>query len=236
MKPKRNEEHREEAELRNTTRRILVLTALISTVFGVLYFVGLMGKLIVNGSIHATSSQGISTVSAAVGLLWDITLLILFVALRYQIPRSKAVLADLGLLFMTLLTAVSSINWYVQLTLVPKLAQSGDTVLLALLDVHNVDSLMYAMEHLAWGLFYGLAVLFMALAIQGGKLETWIRGLLIAGGVMSILYVPGILIANAVLIDLGYYAAGVLLPATTVLLMIRYRVNTARETMAPAHV
>jgi hypothetical protein len=82
---------------------------------------------------------------------------------------------------------------------------------------------MYAMEHLGWGLFYGLATIFMALAIEGGKIGTWIRWLFIVGGVMSILYIPGIMIANQFLIDLGYYAAGVLLPVTTVLLAIRFR-------------
>ena len=208
---------------RDAARQILVVTAVISTVFGVLYFLGLMGKLIVNGSIHATSSPAISMLSAAIGLLWDITLVILFVALRRQIPERRAVFAELGLLFMLLLAASSSINWYVQLTLVPQLSQSGNTTALALLDIHEIGSLMYAMEHLGWGLFYGLATIFMALAIEGGKIGTWIRWLLIVGGVMSILYIPGIMIANQFLIDLGYYAAGVLLPVTTVLLAIRFR-------------
>ena len=39
---------------------------------------------------------------------------------------------------------------------------------------------------------------------------------------MSLLYLSGILVANQVLIDLGNYAAGVLLPVTTFLLAIRY--------------
>jgi hypothetical protein len=207
----------------NTSRQILFFTAVVSTIFGILYFLGLMGKLIVNGSIHAASSESISMVSAAVGLLWVITLVIMFVALKRQITGSKAVLAELGVVFMVLLAAGSSVNWYVQLTLVPRIAQSGDPTLLAILDIHNVDSVMYAMEHLAWGLFYGLATIFMALAIEGGRIETWIRWLLIAGGIMSILYLPGMLTANQVLIDLGYYAAGVLLPITTILLASRYR-------------
>jgi hypothetical protein len=209
----------------NRSRQILLLTSMISTVFGVLYFVGLMGKLVVNGSIHATSSPAISMVSAAVGLLWDITLVILFLALRRQIAGSKAIFAELGSVFMILLAAGSGVNWYVQLTLVPKMVQGGDATTLALLDIHNVDSLMYAVEHLAWGLFYGLATIFMALAIEGGKIETWIRRLLIVGGVMSILFIPGRLIGNQVLIDLGYYAAGVLLPITTTLMTIRFRRN-----------
>ena len=162
-------------------------------------------------------------VSAAVGLLWDVTLVVLFLALRQQITGSKAIFAELGMVFMVLLAAASSLNWYTQLTLVPKIAQSGDMQTMALLDIHNVDSVMYAIEHLAWGLFYGLAAIFMGLAIEGGNIETWIRWLLIVGGVMSILFIPGQLIGNQILIDLGYYAAGVLLPITTILLFIRFR-------------
>jgi hypothetical protein len=77
------------------------------------------------------------------------------------------------------MAAISGVNWYVQLTLVPKLVQSSDTAFLVLLDIHNLHSIMYAMEPLAWGLFYGLATIFMALAIQGEKIETSIRWLLI---------------------------------------------------------
>jgi hypothetical protein len=82
---------------------------------------------------------------------------------------------------------------------------------------------MYAMEHLAWGVFYGLATIFMAVAIPAGRIETWIKWLFITGGVLSILHVVGIIAGVHVLIDLGYFAAGVLLPITTLLLAIRYR-------------
>ena len=210
---------------RNTARQILLLTTTLSTLFGVLYFAGLMGKLVVNGSIHATSSPAISMVSAAVGLLWDITLVILFLALRRLIPGSKMIFAELGSVFMILAAAGSSINWYVQLTVVPKIVQAGDANTLALLDIHNIDSMMYALEHLAWGPFFGLATIFMAAAIEDGKIETWIRWLLIASGVMSLLFVPGRLMGSQVLIDLGYYAAGILLPVTTTLMTVRFWKN-----------
>lgn len=210
---------------RVSERRILLFTAAGSTFFGVLYFLGLMGKLIVNGSIHAESSPAISMVAAAIGLLWVVTLVILFVALRRLLPGSKEVYANLGLAFMVLLAACSSVNWYVQLMLVPRLASSGESSLLALLDIHNINSLMYAMEHLSWSLFFGLATIFMAVAFDGKGIEVWIRWLFIAGGVMSILYIPGMMYMNQFLIDLGYYAAGVLLPITTILLVIRFRKN-----------
>jgi hypothetical protein len=203
-------------------RRILLVTAVLSTIFGILYFVGLMGKLLVNGTIHAQSSPAISMIAACIGILWDVTLVILFVALRRRIPESRSVYADLGVVFVVLLASVSTVNWYVQLTLIPRLAGSGNAAVLELLDIHNLNSVMYAMEHLAWGLFFGLAVIFMALAIQGGRIEAWLRGLLIAAGIMSILFIPGYMTANQFLMDLGYYAAGVILPITTILLAIRY--------------
>jgi hypothetical protein len=217
-----NKARTDELADRKTARKILFLVAVISTIYGTLYFIGLMGKLLANGSIHAASSPAVSMVSAAIGLLWDITLVILFATLRRQINPGKAVFADHGMAFVLLMAAGSSLNWYIQLVLVPRIAQPGDAIILALLDIHNVRSIMYAMEHLSWRLFYGLAVIFMALAIEGGKIESWIHWLLIVGGGMSIAYIPDILSANQFLIDLGYYAAGVLLPITTVLLAIKY--------------
>lgn len=213
----------ESKDARETSRRILYLAAVISTIFGFLYLLGLTGKLIVDGSIHSASAPPIQVVSAATGLLWDITLVILFAALRRQMTGKAAVFAELGLIFMLLMGATSSINWYVQLTLVPRISAAGDANLLALLDIHNVGSLMYAIEHLAWGLFYGLATIFMALAFSGGRIESWIRWLFAIGGVLSILHVLGIISGVHALIDLGYFAAGVLLPVTTLLLALRYR-------------
>jgi hypothetical protein len=214
---------REDVDTRNPTRRILFLAAVISTVFGVLYLLGLTGKLIVDGSIHSVSAPPIQMLSAAIGLLWDISLLIMFVALRRQIASRNAVYADLALVFMALLCATSSINWFVQLTLVPRISPTDDPNLLALVDIHRVSSVMYAIEHLAWGVFYGLATIFMAMAIRGGRVETWIRWLFGVGGVLSILHVFGIMTGVHALIDLGYFAAGVLLPITTLLLAVRFR-------------
>ena len=223
MKTEMGDTQLEDVAARRTARRVLVVTAVISTVCGVLYFLGLAGKWAVDGTIHSASSPSIQMVSAAMGLLWDATLVAMFVALRRQLARRHAVWAELGVAFMALLCATSSINWFVQLTLVPQVARTGDAALLALVDVRGESSIMYAIEHLAWGLFYGLATIFMALAIEGGKLERWIRWLFLVGGALSIVHVLGIVMASGPLTDLGYFAAGVLLPVATALLALRFR-------------
>jgi hypothetical protein len=214
--------HSQDKGATNTTRQILFVAALISTLFGFLYFLGLAGKYFVDGSIHSVSAPSIQMVSAGIGLLWDVTLLILFVALSRQISRGYSIYAELAWIFMALVCATSSINWFVQLAILPRIAGGGDAALLALVDVHNNNSVMYAIEHLGWGIFYGLATVFIAISFGDGKLENLIRWLLIAGGILSILHVFGIITNNLTFGDLGYIAWGLLLPLTTTILAIRF--------------
>ena len=213
----------ERNQAKAAAQRVLFLMALFSTLLGVLYLIGLVGKIIVDGTVHSVSSPGIQLVSAIIAILLDLSLLILFITLRWQISGKHLVFADLAVVFMVLVCATSTINWFVQLAVVPRLAQSGNPGLLALLNVHEDLSLMYAVEHLGWGLFYGLATIFMAIALGSNKLENWVRGLLIVGGTLSILHLIGIIIANPIIADLGYLAWGVLLPFTTMLLAVRYK-------------
>jgi hypothetical protein len=201
-------------------KRIAYLMAVFSSIFAFLYLLGLVGKLIVDGPVHSTSSQGIQTISAIIAILLDLSLLILFTGMRRLISGKNSLFADLAVVFMTLTCATSSINWFVQLAFLPKIVQGGNSTMIALLDIHNTSSLMYAMEHLGWGIFYGLGLIFMGVAIGRGKLESWIRWLLLLGGSLSIIHVFGIIAGSQVMGDLGYIAWGVFLPFTTFLLAI----------------
>ena len=213
----------EPAEARRMARQIVFLMAALSTVLGGLYLIGLVGKLIVDGTVHSSSSPAVQMVSAVVALLWDLALLVLFVALRWQTAPKYAVFTELAVVFMALVCVSSSINWFVQLAVLPGIVQRGDASLVALVDVHSPTSITYAVEHLGWGIFYGLATIFMAIALGGARLERWIAGLFIFGGALSLLHVIGIASANSAIGDLGYLAWGVLLPITTTLLAVRFR-------------
>jgi hypothetical protein len=208
---------------KKSSGQIVFFTATCSTLLGILYLIGLAGKLIVDGTIHSSSSPTVQIASAIIAILWNLSLLIMFVALRRQFSGRNAVFAELAMIFMTLVCAISSINWFVQLTIVPKIVEAGEPTILALVDVHNDLSVTYAMEHLGWGVFYGITAIFAAIAMSGDKLERWIRWLFVAGGVLSLLHVIGIITTDLVLSDLGYMAWGMLLPVTTTLLALRYR-------------
>jgi hypothetical protein len=145
------------------------------------------------------------------------------VALRWLASERRRIFAELGLVFMALLAGMSSITWFVRLAIVPGLAHGGGSAVLALLTPYSPGSVLFAVEMLGWGLFYGLAVLFAAFAFEGGQLEAWIRGLLAASGILSLLHAVGIAAAQPVLNKLGYPAWGLLLPAATILLAVWLR-------------
>ena len=212
----------EKQAARQSAHKIAFTAAVISSILGSLYLMGLLGKLIVDGTVHSTSSQGVQSISAVVALLWNISLLILFVALRRLISGSKKIYADLAKAFMTLVCGISSINWFAQLTILPQLVAAGDPSA-SLVDVHNNLSITYAVEHLGWGIFFALAVLWMAAGFDGSKLALWIRWLFIGSGVLSILHTIGVATNNPMISDLGYIAWGVLLPAATILLAVIFR-------------
>jgi hypothetical protein len=213
----------ERSQAQAAAQRILFLMAVLATILGGIYLLGLIGKLIVDGSVHSVSSPGIQLLSAVIAILWDLSLLVLFAALRWQITGKGMIFAELAFVFMILVCAASSTSWFVQLSVIPRLGEGANPALQALLDIHQGLSLTYAMEHLGWGLFYGLAAICLAAALQGGRLENWLRGLLAVGGSLSLLHLVGVIVDNAWLTDLGYIAWGVLLPATTLLLAVRYK-------------
>ena len=67
--------------------------------------------------------------------------------------------------------------------------------------------------------------LFAAFAISDGKFKRWLRWLLAGGAILSLLHAVGVILSSPVLIFLGFPAWGLLLPATTALLAIRFRIS-----------
>jgi hypothetical protein len=198
------------------------ITAVLSTIFGILYLLGLSVNLIVGGTTHS-ENPAIQLLSATIAIVWLQTLLVLFVALRWNAPENGRFLAEVALVFMALVCAVSSTNWFVRLAVLPRVAQAGDQTILNLIDPYNPASIMFAMEHLGWGVFFGLATLFAGFALSGGRLESWARGLLVTAGLLSLLHAFGLVIANPLLSFLGYPAWAILLPAATLLLAFLFR-------------
>ena len=103
------------------------------------------------------------------------------------------------------------------------MAQAADPGLAAILDPYNPSSLSYALEHLGWGLFLGLATVLGGVALGSRHASRWLRWSLIATGILSLGHFIGVIIASDALVILGFVSWGVALPVASLLLAALFR-------------
>jgi hypothetical protein len=193
--------------------------AVVSTLVNIFY----LGVLIYNFSTFGMTfppPEPTPTLAAIASILGAQLLIILMVILRRDVDESRRVFADLAVVFMVLLSAMTSANRYVYLSILPVIAESGDTVTVALLHSYSPTSFMWGIENLGWGLFFGLGALFVAFAFS--PQEKGLRWMFGVSGVLSLLHAVGFIIRHPILTLLGFPAWGIFLPIGTVLLAIRF--------------
>jgi len=200
------------------SRKIGFGMAACSAVFGLLYLFGVGLNLITSGSVYPSGSD-VRLISAVIALLWNLALLILFVALRREAEPSREVLCEIALVFAILTCGASCASWFAGLIVYPRLIQFSDPALAALFDPYDGTSFAYALEHLGWGLFFGLASVFAGLALQPG----WVRWSLLVTGVLSLGHFLGVILNQEALIVLGYISWGIALPISSALLAGLFR-------------
>jgi len=81
---------------------------------------------------------------------------------------------------------------------------------------------MFALEMLGWGFFIGIAALFAAPLFRGDSLQTSIRWVTVAFGILSLISVIGFM-TETPLTMAGFIAWGPLLLALAVLLVLYFR-------------
>lgn len=203
-------------------QKIGFTAAAASAFFGFLYLLGLGINLITSGSVYP-SGNDVRHISTIIALLWNLALVILFTTLRWETKSSRAILAELALVFGILVCATSSTSWFLRLTAYPRLLQSAEANLAPLLDPYSPSSLAYALEHLGWGLFFGLACLFAGYALKSRSGMDWLQVSFGITGLLSLAHLVGIVAGSSLLTAFGFIAWGMVLPLACLLLASRFR-------------
>ena len=175
----------------------------INVVFGALYF-GFAVFLLAVPQAFQIGTNGI----AVVILLFMPWVILEWVTIHYSIPRGRRVFTLGSLIFVAILTVLTSINRYNALTVVPQATAMGKTDVLEWFQPYGSPSIMLSIEILGWGWFYGLACLCLAPAFGRDKLERTIFWVLVASGVFSIGSVLGPILGNMYLNFIGVPAWG----------------------------
>lgn len=119
----------------------------------------------------------------------------------YAAPGAKAYSLT-ALTFMILLAGITSSVHFVVLTVSRQIEAAGLTWA-PLLFSFKWPSVAYTLDILAWDIFFALAMLFAAPVFKGGRLETTLRLLMIVSGVLSLVGLVGVPLANMQIRNIG---------------------------------
>ena len=141
------------------------VAAVVSVLLGSVYLIAIVVGILKEG-LAFPPAKSIQFVGAIVSILSGIDLIVLMVALKPHIVADRQLLVDISIIFMALLCGATSINRYVQLAIVPQFGDPENHAIIQLIHPYGPKSIMFAIESLGWGLFYGLAALFCGFCLD----------------------------------------------------------------------
>src|SRR5215218_8530145 len=147
----------------------------------------------------------------------------LMVAVHAWAPTHAKTLTLTSVVFMGLLAGMTSIVHFCILTLSrqPEFARQS---WLPLVLSFNWPSVVYALDILAWDIFFALSMLFAAPVFWGSRLARWIRVLMIASGVLALAGLSGVVANDMQLRNIGIVGyVGVFLVVAALLAVLFYR-------------
>jgi hypothetical protein len=129
-------------------------------------------------------------------------LVALMVAVHAWAPAHVKVLSLTALVFMTLLAGVTASLHFVMLTLSrqPEFAQKSWAPLVL---SFRWPSVAYALDILAWDVFFPLSMFFAAPVFSGSRLAAWIRVVMIVSGMLALGGLTGVVTGDMQLRNIG---------------------------------
>jgi hypothetical protein len=143
------------------------------------------------------------------------------VAIHAWASQETKVLSLMALVFMGLLAGLTSSLHFVILTVSRHAAFAG-LAWLPLFLSFKWPSVAYALDILAWDVFFPLSVLSAAPVFSGGRLATSIRVLMVVGGVLALGGLSGVIVGDMRLRNIGIVGYAGVFPVTTLLLAILF--------------
>jgi hypothetical protein len=154
-------------------------------------------------------------------VLLTLTFPVLMAAVYLHAPAERKIWGLLGLVFALIYGAILGMNyWIMQAVVSPGLA-AGRWDGLDLFVIGSPNSIAFSLEGFGYFLM-GLSMLFAGFVFSGGKLERWIRGLLLINGIQVLAVVAGMLgIWVVTMISLLVWCLS--FPVVSVLLAVLFR-------------
>jgi len=165
-----------------------------------------------------TATASIQPFATVVGFLLTLSFLVVMACIHSYAPEEKKVFSLVGLSFAIIYATLISVNYFIQLTFVRQ-----TTFDVSVFDMANSQSMMWVIEVLGY-FFMGLSTLFAAPVFGSGRVESLVKWLFIANGILGILTPIGYALNLPIQVLLGGLIIwDILMPISTALLAYFFR-------------
>jgi hypothetical protein len=206
-----------------TARSLGIFSAAVTVILLVAYTVTLTVGLASLESPDQPIGDPMFTILEVLILLMTPAMVALMVAVHAWAPTRVKTLTLTAVVFMGLLAGVTCVVHFCVLTL-SRQPEFAGRPWEPLVFPFAWPSVVYALDILAWDVFFALSMLFAAPAIRGTRLATWVRVLMIASGVLSLAGLSGVVTGNMQLRNIGIVGYdGVFLVVAALLAVLFYR-------------
>lgn len=216
--------------MNSSLNRFGFITGIILAFLGIFY-IGLLVGLAAAGSL--LPPPAVFQIVFSVFTLITAALMVFFWALLHQAISSEKKLFSLtSFAFTIIFCALTSINRFVALTVVPQSIAAGQTQGLEWFLPYEWPSIMLAIEILAWGFFFSLACISLAPAFFGKDGSRAVFWALIVTGILAMSSAVGQTVSSFVLSVAGPVAWG---PGLTVIVILLARWFKRQNTAPKNH-
>ena len=200
-----------------------ILSAVATVILLVAYAVTLVVGLLSLESPQEPIGDPMFTILEILIIVMMPAMVALMVAVHAWAPMHAKTLTLTSVVFMGLLAGVTSVVHFCVLSLSRQPEFAGQSWLPMVLSF-KWPSVVYALDILAWDIFFPLSMLFAAPVFWGSRLAAWIRVLMIASGVLAFAGLSGVVVGDMQLRNIGIVGyVGVFLVVATLLAVLFYR-------------
>jgi hypothetical protein len=204
-------------------RSVGILSAVATVILLVAYAVTLVVGLLSLESPQEPIGDPMFTLLEILIIVMMPAMVALMVAVHAWAPMHAKTLTLTSVVFMGLLAGVTSVVHFCVLSLSRQPEFAGQSWLPMVLSF-KWPSVVYALDILAWDIFFPLSMLFAAPVFWGSRLAAWIRVLMIASGVLAFAGLSGVVVGDMQLRNIGIVGyVGVFLVVATLLAILFYR-------------
>jgi len=165
-----------------------------------------------------TATASIQPFATVIGFLLTSSFLVVMACIHCYASTERKVFSLIGLSFAIIYATLISVNYFIQLTFV---RQSSFNIEIFAMD--NPQSMMWVIEVLGY-FFMGLSTLFAAPVFESGRIESLIKLLFVANGILGILTPIAYVLNWPIQILLGGLIVwDIVMPISTALLAILFK-------------